>query len=365
MPRAPDANDGLRKNVLPYVRKLVRIYPEFPPYQHLLGHFEWRCGNHRLAQEAFERAGTLYSTYMRKHGLDYHSCDGWLRSRLYLATTLYSRGKFAEALEVADTLRILSVKEDRLSSAGANLILWEANTMAARLYLARGLPGDMEKAIATLPGVDDKQLFKERSLSVFFLEGLRQYLGGRKTIEEGDLEKAGHFRDAFEMTNTRFVSLQSTARQRSSISEYVRAAATLEVHLAEYRGMLAMAGDAGSRRSAFNWYKSAIDLQMRPSMTMPPMILYPLELRLGEYHMATGEFLKAAEAFQAALVRRPNDLKALQGYQGALLKIGAPHRCRHDPETDRCGEGGVAPPPNGRFLHPLRKTPWISRPSPS
>lgn len=318
---APDAKDGLRKEVLPYVRKIVRLSPEFPPYQHLLGHFEWRCGNHRLAQMAFERASSLYSNYMKKHGLDYHSCEGWVRSRIYLATAFYSRGKFDEAVEIADTLRILRVEEDRLGSAGANMLLWEGNTLAARLYLARGQPGDMAKAIATFPGKDDKRLFKDRTLSIFYLEGLRQYLGGRQAIEEGNIEDAGHFLDAFEATLTRFRSLQGTARLSSSISEYVRAVTTLDVHVVEYRGLLALAGEAGGRRSAFNWFKAAVDRQIRPSRMLPPSIVYPLERRLGEYHMATHEYLKAAESYKAALVRRQNDLDCLLGYQQAFLKM--------------------------------------------
>lgn len=318
---APDANGHLRERVLPHVRKIVRLYPEFPPYQHLLGHFEWRCGNHRLAQKAFERAATLYASYMKKHGLDYHSCGGWVRSRLYLATALYSAGKFDEAMEVADTLRILTIKEDRLGSEGANLLLWEGSTLSARLYLARGEPGDMARAIATLPGKDDKQLFKDKTLSIFYLEGLRQYLGGRQIIAEGNLEDAGHYLDALDSTNRRFRSLQSNARRSSAVSEYVRAVAALAVHVAEYRGLLALAGEKSGRRSAFNWFESAAGRQLRPSMMMPPSVVYPVEIRVAEFHMATGEYLKAAAAFQAALERRPNDLQSLLGYQAALLKM--------------------------------------------
>ena len=54
---------------------------------------------------------------------------------------------------------------------------------------------------------------------------------------------------------------------------------------------------------------------------MPPSIMYPMENRLGEYFISTGEFLRSAETYQKALARRPNDLETLLGYQQALLKL--------------------------------------------
>lgn len=317
----PDADRNLRQQVLPYARKLARLCPDFPPYQHLLGHFEWRCGNLLLGQEAFERAADLYAAHMKRDGLSFHDCAGWARARLYLTTALYSQGKFDEAMAVAKELAGLKVEAERLGSDGANLVVWEGRTLPARLYLARGKAGDFAKAIATLPGKDDPQLFKDRTLSVFYLEGLRQYLGGCQSIAEGDLEKAGIIQEALSATGGQMLSLQRQAMMSSSISQYLRAVSALEVHLGEYRGKLAMAGPAAGRRSAFNWFKSAVDRQMRPSMLMPPPILYPLENRLAEYFLATREFQRAAETYQEALARRPNDLETLLGYQNALLKL--------------------------------------------
>jgi tetratricopeptide (TPR) repeat protein len=129
------------------------------------------------------------------------------------------------------------------------------------------------------------------------------------------------FQEALAATGELMLSLQRNATRSSAISEYLRALKTLEVHSSELRGRLAMAGDAGQRRSAFNWFSSAADRQLRPSLLMPPSILYPVENRLAEYFIATGEFRRAAETYQKALMRRPNDLATLLGYQQALLKM--------------------------------------------
>ena len=73
--------------------------------------------------------------------------------------------------------------------------------------------------------------------------------------------------------------------------------------------------------TAFNWFQSAVDKQLRPSLLMPPPIPYPMELRLAEFHLRMGQPMKAAQTYQEALARRPNDLATLQGYQQALLRL--------------------------------------------
>jgi len=318
---APDADVDLRENVLPYVRKMVRMVPDFPPYQHLLGHFEWRCGNHQLAQEAFERSSELYAAYMEKNKVSFHDCEGWVRSRLYLASALYSRGEIKKAIAVANQVAKLQVDGERLGSPGANLVMWEARTLPTRLLLARGAGGDFDAAMAALPGKDDKQLFKERTLSIFYLEGLRQYAAARKALLDGNVDNARLIREAFAVTGSTLMERQGNASRSSSMSEYFRAVKALEVYALELRGLIALQGDESQRGSAFNWFRSACDKQMVPTMLVPPSVVYPMELRLGDFHLRAGDPLKAAESFQEALKRCPNDLAGLLGYHSALLKL--------------------------------------------
>ena len=88
------------------------------------------------------------------------------------------------------------------------------------------------------------------------------------------------------------------------------------------RGMVAMLGEGGERRSAFNWFKSAVSKQQRPTMLMPPPTLYPMEIRLGDYHMRNSDWQKGAQAYWDGLERRPNNLQALRGYKDALARLG-------------------------------------------
>lgn len=319
---APDATKLLREEILPVVRKIERKAPGFPPYQHLLGHFEWRSGNHWRAEQALSRAIGLYGAHMKKHNQSFLECDGWLRCQLYLATVLHTRGKFDEAMKIALQLTKLEVDPERLGSAGANLFLWEARTLPARLYMARGWKGDFDLAIETLPTKDDPQLFADRTLSIFYLEALRQYLELRRSLESGDREKAYAYRVALDETIERVVAKQATATRSSSISEYVRAVTALQVYAAEARGLLALAGDASEKQLARSWFKSAAEKQQRPSLLMPPVVVSPMELRLAKYYQQMDAPKEAVEAYQAALQRRPNDLESLKGYREALIRVG-------------------------------------------
>ena len=323
---APEATTKLREKILPVVRKIARKVPNFPPYQHLLGHFEWRCGNHALAEAALERATSLYAEHKKSHGLSVHECDGWIRSQLYLATAMQSRGKFEEAMSIAVQLSELEVDSARLGSKGASLLVWEAKTLPARLYVARGQEGDFTRAISSLPGKNDPFLeeIKERTLSVFYLECLMQYLECRQALEKGESDIAQQKALALSGIQQRMERLKTQALKSASISEYVRALAGVKVYAAEARGLVALAqATSGSQRQiARSWFKTAIDKQQRPALLMPPVVLSPMELRLAQYYLAAEDNDKAVESFQSAIRRRPNDLQSLLGYCDSLRTSG-------------------------------------------
>jgi cytochrome c-type biogenesis protein CcmH/NrfG len=55
---------------------------------------------------------------------------------------------------------------------------------------------------------------------------------------------------------------------------------------------------------------------------MPPVVVSPMEVRLAEFHAGARNFNQAAESYQAAIRRRPNDLASLVGYRDSLIRIG-------------------------------------------
>ena len=57
-----------------------------------------------------------------------------------------------------------------------------------------------------------------------------------------------------------------------------------------------------------------------------------MEVRLADFYGQAEKHNESAEAYQASLRRRPNDLAALMGYRDALRKIG---REDHAIQVDR------------------------------
>jgi predicted Zn-dependent protease len=102
----------------------------------------------------------------------------------------------------------------------------------------------------------------------------------------------------------------------------VRGFRALEVLASELRGRIALAGPKSGHGSAYNWFRSAVDRQTRASMLLPPAVLTPMNVRLGEFYLATAKPADAVEAYRAALKDFPNDKTVLKGLVAALKQAG-------------------------------------------
>ena len=78
----------------------------------------------------------------------------------------------------------------RMRSAGAVVCLWEAKTLGARLYFARGLAGDMDLAVTSLPSIEEVKPLINRSLAIYYYEGLRQYAMTRAALQKKDFKNS-------------------------------------------------------------------------------------------------------------------------------------------------------------------------------
>ena len=207
--------------------------------------------------------------------------------------------------------------------------MWEARTLPARLYIARGDRGDFSKAIATLPGKGDPFLekVKERTLSVFYLECIMQYLECRRALEEQKIDQAEQKALALGSIQERMEALKSQAMKSASLSEYVRALSGVKVYTAEVRGLVALARATSNsqRQIARSWFKTAIDKQQRPALLMPPVVLSPMEVRLAQYYCASGE-PEGCGKLPVCDQASPNDLQSLRGYRNSLAAVGRKKR---------------------------------------
>jgi len=316
------ADGGDLSGHLEMARRLTTLEPNYAPYMHLLGHYEWRCGNHAKAAEAFARATELYEKWMKKTGAGVADCHDWVRSEAYRIVAISSRGDFDTAFIAARQLARTPVPENRPQSPGARAMWWEARTLPARLLLRRGNRGNAAEAQISLPTAEEMRANRELSLAGWWIDGLRIALEGRRVMDLGNFEEARKVSAALSLHGERMAETQVAASTGGERSAWNRAFRGLEVIAAETRGMLAQTGPEAGRGTAFNWFRGAADRQHPATMMYPPAVLTPMAARLGDFHLLEKNPERAVEAFEEALRMFPNDMNSLIGLLDAAEAAG-------------------------------------------
>lgn len=299
---APDLTPSLE-----LARRLCQLVPDYAPYFHVLGHYEWRCGEHTKAASAFARAATLYSIWMKENDAAPADCPGWVRAECYRVVALASKGDFDNALASAEKIASATVDPARPSAPGTRRLLWDAQTLPARVLLRRAAPGDSAAALASLPTPKDGEPFREKSLSYWWVDGLRITLEAQRLLDSGELVQAAETLSALTLHGQAMSKRQSIASAIGERTEWSASFQSLEMLAAELNGRLALAGPPAGHGSAFNWFRAAADRQKPATMLNPPPILTPMAMRLGDYHLARNQGHKAVKAYTEALAAFPGD----------------------------------------------------------
>ncbi len=300
---------------LPMARKLCQMVPDYAPYLHLLGHYEWRCGNHREAAEAFSRCGDLYLAWMKNYGFGIADCPEWIRAEVYRAVALASSGDYDSALAAAHALAKVPVPEDRLQSPGARMMWWEANTLEARLLMRRAEKGDYARAKASLPPKQLVQKMSRHSKVAFFYQGLAMTLEGQIALAEKNAARAEEIQQALAMHLPLMEQVRGDAIKLGELTVFSRAFSYLEIAMSAFKGDLAMSKADAKSTSAYNWYSGARERQILSTRLMPPSSLLPMNVPLGKYYESKGNFERAKEMYEEGLQYWPRDLCLLEAMQ--------------------------------------------------
>jgi tetratricopeptide (TPR) repeat protein len=292
--------------------------PDYAPYFHLLGHFEWRSGRHGKAAAAFGRASSQFDQWMKENKATIADCPEWGKAECYRIVSLVSKGDFDNAYAASRQIAATPVPKNRPSSPGARLLMWDAKTLPARILLHRGLPGNATEALASLPTPRETREFRKHSLAHLWIDGLRLALDAQRLIDAKKPDSARDVTTALSQIGEGMGKTQAVATATGERSSWNRAFRALEVLASDLRGQLALAGPKERAAIAYNWFASAADRQRPAPMMFPPMILTPMATRLGHYYLTVGQPAEAIEAFQRALVTFPNDMHALLGLKSAF-----------------------------------------------
>ena len=304
---APD----LSKTLL-YARELCAAHPEYPPFQHLLGHCEWRCGNHREALNAFSKSAALYEKWMNENKITAADCPEWLDAQCYRIITLNSMGRRQEAFDAALQLSETKIPDERKNSPGARVLWWDVKTLPARLALDAGTLPESIPDEKLLPSANVAKDLAKHSLAHWWINGLRLALESHRQIQAKELEAARNTINALGQHGEMMAGSQKIATQSAERSEWNRAFRALEMIAANARGQLAIAGPEENRNIAYNWFSAAADRQTPAPLMKAPLVPTPMTGQIGEYFMATNQAAEAIEAFETALKAFPNDSRLIE-----------------------------------------------------
>ncbi len=302
---------------LPLARQLCQMAPDYPPYFHLLGHYEWRCGEHGKAASAFGRASTFFEGWMKENKTTVADCPEWVKTECYRIVSLVSKGDFDTAYAASRQIAVTPFPADRASSPGARFLLWDAKTLPARILLHRGLRGNAREAMDSLPKPEEMKKYQKTSLAYWWIDGLRFALEAQRLIDADDQAEAKEVSAALTHHGEAMAKTQAAASASGERSSWNRSFRALEVLASDLRGRIALSGPKADIGSAYNWFSSAADRQRPAPMMLPPMLLTPMALRIGDYYLAIGKATDAIEAYQRALSEFPNDMNALSGLKRA------------------------------------------------
>jgi tetratricopeptide (TPR) repeat protein len=304
---APD----LSKSLL-YARELSAAHSEYPPFQHLLGHCEWRCGNLREALNAFSKSAALFEKWMNENKVSAADCPEWLDAQCYRIVTLNSMGRRQEAFDAAIQLSETQIPAERKNSPGARVLWWDIKTLPTRLALDAGALPQSTADEKLLPTADAAKDLMKHSLAHWWINGLRLALETQRQIQANQLDKARNTINALSQHGEMMAASQKLATQSAERSEWNRAFRALEMITANARGQLAIAGSEENRNIAYNWFSAAADRQTASPMMKAPLVLTPMAGQIGEYFMAINQAPEAIEAFEKALKAFPNDSRLIE-----------------------------------------------------
>ena len=299
-------------------RRLVQMMPDYPPFAHLSGHYESRCGQHALAASAFGRAATLYQNWMEEQKITIADAPEWVKAESCRVVALASYGDMDTALAAARKLAATPLIEARPSSPGNRLLLWEAKTLTARLMLRDAKEGKVKSAAASLPKPAEIAKLRDHSLAYWWIDGLRLTIEARRLLEKSDLPAARDVITALDNHVTSMAGTRNVASNSGELSFWNRSRQGLEMLACELHGDLAMAGPAANRGTAYNWFSSAADRQRPATLLLPPAVFTPMAARLGGYQLANNQAAEAIESYQRALRAFPKDIASLGGLKRAF-----------------------------------------------
>lgn len=179
----------VKNELVPYSAKLVKWAPDMPVWHLYHGMYLHKAEMYDEADKSFDKAIELYTKWGRESNVIQDVNAPLWQALIYKSVNLYKAGKFDVAMKLAKELQQTEVKLN-LRSEVCGLYLWEVQSLPARLYLARGKPGDFIRARESLPSKELLKSVEDITAAPMYFAALNEFIAFRIALKDGKIVSA-------------------------------------------------------------------------------------------------------------------------------------------------------------------------------
>ena len=310
---------------LPSSRKLGELAPASGHMVHMPGHIFYRTGDYETARTSFENAVAVEEKYMREQNVSVDDNWNYVHNLMYLIADLLEAGRLDEAtamsakLEKARGGRVTTLYQHSPRDGMTRLDpLLHVEVRSANWARA------IELLEASKPSADLKNLATLRA-------ELLDYTRGMTALDSGDTTAAEKFSKSLDASVAAKPIDPPMNMPGMIVSKDVLAVPVhsfMDVAARELHAALLMAqGKAADADAAF---VKATEAEIALGYREPPYYIRPVSETRGDALMRTHRYADAKQAYQAALVERPNSGFPLYGVAQADVAAGDKSAARAD-----------------------------------
>ena len=310
---------------LPSARKLGSLAPASGHMVHMPGHIFYRTGDYETARTSFENAVNVEEKYMREQNVAVDDNWNYVHNLMYLIADLLEAGRLDEA--TAMSAKLEKARGGRITT------LYRGTPRDGMTRLDPLLPVAMRSASwthatelleASKPPADLKNLTTLRA-------ELLNYTRGMAALDQGDTAAAEKFSASLDTSVAAKpidppMNMPGMIVSKDALAVPVHS--FMDVAARELHAALLMAqGKATDADAAF---AKATEAETALGYREPPYYIRPVSETRGDALMRAKRYADAKQAYQAALVERPNSGFPLYGIAQADLAAGDKTAARTD-----------------------------------
>ncbi len=305
---------------------LASLAPTSGHMVHMPGHIYYRVGNYAEAERWFSASMAADEHYMQEQHVSPDDDWNYVHNMMYSIADLMEQGRLTDANALSDHL---AAARGQLS---ASLYIWSARDQLARI--SRRLPvalrvGDWDAVLTMLNDANLPKGDKAANLR-FFAAELTDYAKGMKALDAGDAIEAGKHSTSLDAGLKQMNEMQTAlgkAKARDADEKEANAnppmmpvspdalsdpiLKSLKIESMELQAGVLVAQH--KMRTARKLYADAAKQEKNLGYHEPPFYIRPVAETEAEALLKAKDYKDAGQAYQAALLERPNSGFGLYG----------------------------------------------------